>query len=74
MRRAFVRVYGEGMDHNEGRSLLGNGYRLDLVRVSGKVVLCREDGMEVARFSVREAAARAIEKAAHEDRRKNRGT
>jgi hypothetical protein len=60
------------MEHNEGRSLLGNGYRLDLVRVSGKVVLCREDGTEVARFSMREATARAIEQAAREDQRKNR--
>jgi hypothetical protein len=61
------------MDYNEGRSLLGNGYRLDLVRVSGKIVLCREDGTVVARFSMREATARPIEQTAHEDRRrKNR--
>ena len=60
------------MDNYEGRSLLGHGYRLDLVRVSGKVVLCREDGTEVARFSVREATARAIEQAAREDRRRIR--
>jgi hypothetical protein len=58
------------MDHNEGHSLLRNGYRLDLVRVSGKTVLCREDGTEVARFSMREATARPIEQTAHEDRRK----
>jgi hypothetical protein len=58
------------MDHDEGRSLLGHGYRLDLVRVSGKIVLCREDSTEVARFSMREATARTIEQTAHEERRK----
>ena len=60
------------MDHTDQRSLLGNGYRLDLVRVYGKAVLCREDGTEVARFSVSEATAKVIEQAAHEDLRKNR--
>jgi len=54
------------MDHTNERSLLGNGYHLDLMRASGKVVLCREDGTEVARFSIREATARAIEQAAQE--------
>ena len=58
------------MDYGKGRSLLGNGYRLDLVRVPGKVVLCRQDGTEVARFRIREATARVIEQAAREDRRK----
>jgi hypothetical protein len=60
------------MDYGKGRSLLGNGYRLDLVRVPGKVVLCRQDGTEVARFRIREATAKAIERAAREDRGKNR--
>jgi hypothetical protein len=60
------------MYYGKGRSLLGNGYRLDLVRVPGRVVLCRQDGTEVARFRIREATARAIEQAAREDRSKNR--
>jgi hypothetical protein len=39
------------MAHDHGRqSLLGNGYRLDLVSFIGMVVLRREDGTEVARF------------------------
>ena len=58
------------MYYGKGRSLLGNGYRLDLVRVPGKVVLCRQDGTELARFRIREATARAIEQAAREDRLK----
>jgi len=58
------------MDNNQGQSLLGNGYRLDLVSVPGTVVLRREDGIEVARFSVRDATSRAIEQAAHEDQRR----
>jgi hypothetical protein len=37
-----------GMDHTEGRSLLGNGYRLDLVGMPGVIVLRREDGTEVS--------------------------
>ena len=40
-----------GMEHTEGRSLLGNGYRLDLVSVPGATLLRREDGTEVMRFS-----------------------
>jgi hypothetical protein len=60
-----------GMDHTEGRSLLGNGYRLDLVSVPGATLLCREDGTEVARFSVWDATSKAIEQAAQEDRRTN---
>jgi hypothetical protein len=60
-----------GMDHTEGRSLLGNGYRLDLVSVPGATLLRREDGTEVARFSVWEATRQAIEQAAQEDRRTN---
>ena len=60
-----------GMDHIEGRSLLGNGYRLDLVSVPGVIVLRREDGTEVIRFSVRDATSKAIEQAAQEDQRTN---
>ena len=60
-----------GMDHTEGRSLLGNGYRLDLVSVPGATLLRREDGTEVARFSVWDATSQAIEQAAQEDRRTN---
>ena len=60
-----------GMDHTEGRSLLGNGYRLDLVSVPGVIVLRREDGTEVSRFSVRDATSKAIEQAAQEDQRTN---
>ena len=52
-----------GMDHTEGRSLLGNGYRLDLVSVPGATLLRREDGTEVARFSVWNATSKAIEQA-----------
>jgi hypothetical protein len=60
------------MDNIERRSLLGNGYRLDLVSVSGAIVLRREDGddgTEVTRFRVRDATGQAIEQAAQEDRR-----
>jgi hypothetical protein len=60
-----------GMDHTEGRALLGNGYRLDLVSVPGATLLRREDGTEVARFSVWDATGEAIEQAAQEDRRTN---
>jgi hypothetical protein len=60
-----------GMDHTEGRSLLGNGYRLDLVSVPGATLLRREDGTEVARFSIWDATSKAIEQAAQEDRRTN---
>ena len=60
-----------GMDHTEGRSLRGNGYRLDLVSVPGATLLRREDGTEVARFSVWDATRQAIEQAAQEDRRTN---
>ena len=60
-----------GMDHTEGRSFLGNGYRLDLVSVPGATVLLREDGTEVARFSVWDATAQAIEQAAQQDWRTN---
>jgi hypothetical protein len=60
------------MEHTEGRSLLGNGYRLDLVSVPGVTSLRREDGTEVARFSVWDATGEAIEQAAQEDRRDSR--
>jgi hypothetical protein len=60
-----------GIDHTEGRSLLGNGYRLDLVSVPGATLLRREDGTEVARFSIWDATRQAIEQAAQEDRRTN---
>jgi hypothetical protein len=59
------------MDDNERQSFLGHGYRLDLVGVPGVTVLRREDGTEVARFSVRDATSKAIEQAAQEDQRRN---
>jgi len=62
-----------GMEHTEVRSLLGKGYRLDLVSVPGAIVLRREDGTEVSRFRVRDATSEAIEQAAHEDQRTNEG-
>ncbi len=58
------------MDENYGEHhLLGNGYRLDLVSVPGAIVLRREDGSEVARFSIWDATSTAIEQAAQEDYR-----
>ncbi len=58
------------MDENYGEHrLLGNGYRLDLVSDPRAIVLRREDGSRVARFSVWEATSRAIEQAAEEDYR-----
>lgn len=59
------------MDDHRRRSFLGNGYRLDLVSVPGTIVLRREDGTEVARFSVWDATSKAIEQAAREDQRAN---
>jgi hypothetical protein len=58
------------MDVNEGHSLLGNGYYLDLVNNFGLIVLRRDDGTEVARFSVWDATSTAIEQAAQEDQRR----
>ena len=58
-----------GMEHTEGRALLGHGYRLDLVSVPGAIVLRREDGTEVSRFRIRDATRQAIEQAAQEDKR-----
>jgi len=60
-----------GMEHTEVRSLLGKGYRLDLVSVPGAIVLRREDGTEVSRFRVRDATSEAIEQVAQEDQRTN---
>jgi hypothetical protein len=60
------------MDHGEEQPLLGNGYYLDLVNHFGLIVLCRDDGVEVASFSVWDATSEAIERAAREDRRRER--
>jgi hypothetical protein len=60
------------MDRDDERPLLGNGYYLDLVNHFGLIVLCRDDGVEVARFSVWDATSEAIEQAAREDRRRER--
>jgi hypothetical protein len=58
------------MDENYGEHhLLGNGYRLDLVNAPRAIVLRREDGSEVARFSVWDATSRAIEQAVEDDYR-----
>jgi hypothetical protein len=57
------------MDRDEGQSILGNGFYLGLVNHFGLIVLCRDDGTEVARFSVWDATSDAIEQAAHEDLR-----
>jgi hypothetical protein len=59
------------MDVNRQQSLLGNGYYLDLVNNSGSIVLRREDGTEVAKFSVWDATSEAIERAAREDQGEN---
>jgi hypothetical protein len=55
------------MNHDEERPLLGNGYYLDLVNRFGSIVLRRDDGTEVAKFSVWDATSEAIERAARED-------
>ena len=61
------------MDENYGEHhLLGNGYRLDLVSVPRAIVLRREDGSEVARFSIWDATSSAIEQAAEKDYRSAR--
>ena len=57
--------YGNHHHHH----LLGNGYRLDLLSDPKAIVLRREDGSEVARFSVWDATSNAIEQAAEEDYR-----
>lgn len=63
------------MDESYGKHhLLGNGYRLDLVSQPRAIVLRREDGSEVARFSVWDATSSAIEQAAEEDSRSARKT
>jgi hypothetical protein len=60
------------MDGNPQPSLLGNGYYLDLVNNSGLIVLCRDDGTDVAKFSVWDATSEAIERAAREDQSKDK--
>jgi hypothetical protein len=55
------------MEQNEVRPLLGNGYYLDLVNHIGLIVLCRDDGTEIAAFSVWDATSEAIERAARKD-------
>jgi hypothetical protein len=60
------------MDGNPQQSLLGNGYYLDLVNNSGLIVLCRDDGTDVAKFSVWDATSEAIERAAREDQSKDK--
>ena len=63
------------MDENhEEQSLLGNGYHLDLVSVPSAIVLRREDGSEVARFSIWDATSKAIEQAAEKDHHSTRET
>ena len=58
------------VDKNSGENhFLGNGYRLDLVSVPKAIVLRRDDGSEVAKFTVWDATSRAIEQAAEEDYR-----
>lgn len=59
------------MNRNEERPLLGNGYYLDLVNRFGLILLCRDDGTEVAEFSVWDATSEVIERVAREGRRKN---
>jgi hypothetical protein len=59
------------MDGNRHQSLLGNGYHLDLVNGHGLIVLRRDDGTEVAKFSVWDATSEAIEQAAREDQSHN---
>jgi hypothetical protein len=58
------------MDDVGGQTFLGNGYRLDLVSIPSVVILRREDGTEVARFSVWDATSKAIEQAAQKDQHK----
>ncbi len=58
------------MDKNYGENhFLGNGYRLDLVSVPKAIVLRRDDGSEVAKFTVWDATSKAIDQAAEEDYR-----
>jgi hypothetical protein len=59
------------MDKNQEQPLLGNGYYLDLVSRFGLIVLCRDDGTEVAKFTVWDATSQAIERAAREDQGKD---
>ncbi len=57
------------MDDVGGQSFLGNGYRLDLVSVPKAIVLRRDDGSEVAKFTVWDATSKAVDQAAEEDYR-----
>jgi hypothetical protein len=59
------------MDKNQEQPLLGNGYYLDLGSKFGLIVLCRDDGTEVAKFTVWDATSQAIERAAREDQGKD---
>ncbi len=55
-----------GENYGENR-FLGNGYHLDLVSVPKMIVLRRDDGSEVAKFTIWDATSKAIEQAAEED-------
>ncbi len=46
---------------------IGPYHRMDLVSEPGMIVLRREDGSEVARFSVWDATSKAVEQAAAKD-------
>ncbi len=59
------------MDSNQEQSLLSNGYYLDSVNNVGLIVLCRDDGTEVAKSSVWDATGVAIERAARGSLEKN---
>ncbi len=63
-----LREEGTHPVREEGDSILPPGYRLDLVGDPCVVVLRREDGTVVARFSDH-AAPEEIRRAAEEDRR-----
>ncbi len=61
------------MDEGNGKHhLLGNGYRLDLVSVPSAIVLRREDGSKVAKFSVWDATSSVIEQTIEKDYRSAR--
>jgi hypothetical protein len=52
---------------------IGPCHRMDLVSEPGMIVLRREDGSEVARFSVWGARLEEIERAAEDDSENDRG-
>ncbi len=58
------------MSHDPMR--IGPYHRMDLVSEPGMIVLRRDDGSEVARFSVWGARLEEIERAAEEDSDENR--